>query len=126
MSGGRVLFDIRRRPKGQVGTILLSRAYFQFHTGNVALFPIFSDNLLDRATHCGLRSPFCVFFYSANTLFLRLTEFFFRVCSPSGTCVKLCMCYKKKMLEFLGLSALVGGVIAVVKNKKKKGCGCDD
>lgn len=70
LSGGRVLFDIRRRPKGQVGTILLPRAYFQFHTGNVALFPIFSDNLLDRATHCGLRSPFCVFFYSANTLFL--------------------------------------------------------
>lgn len=30
------------------------------------------------------------------------------------------------MLEFLGLSALVGGVIAVVKNKKKKGCGCND
>lgn len=30
------------------------------------------------------------------------------------------------MLEFFGLSALVGGVIAIVKNKKKKGCGCND
>ena len=70
LSGGRVLFDIRRRPKRAGRYYFVIPCLFLISHGQRRFIPHIQRQPVIQGDSLRVTNPFCVFFYFANTLFL--------------------------------------------------------